>query len=93
MDLCKALTSIVTVYIALGYIAQIECEVSQEDMYEVLKEKMNFTIAELECQKRGFDGLAIFSSPEEFNYALHLTEIARSEAMISSPKESLLLLK
>ena len=91
MKLPKALTMIVSLYIALGYIAHVEC-MSREDMYEVLPERMRFAPADLECRNRGFDGLAVVSSPEEYNYALAITVSERLEATISSSQESLLLL-
>ncbi|KAK3800847.1 hypothetical protein RRG08_008602 [Elysia crispata] len=40
------------------------------DSFEFVGELMNFTDAELECRRRGFDGLAVISSPEEFNFAI-----------------------
>ncbi|KAK3787101.1 hypothetical protein RRG08_030264 [Elysia crispata] len=46
-------------------------------MYQVLSKRIHFSMAESECQKRGYDGLAVINSPEEFNYASQLTEHLR----------------
>ncbi|GFN94375.1 hypothetical protein PoB_002088100 [Plakobranchus ocellatus] len=44
-----------------------------QSKFSVLSYMTNFTVAEQACQDLGFDGLAILSTPEEYNYMLQLS--------------------
>ena len=47
------------------------------DKFEFVGTRLKFAEAELVCQNRSFDGLAVISSPEEFNYAIQATKQLR----------------
>ena len=57
-------------FITLILLFQTGGAINMADSFEFVGELMNFTDAELECRRRGFDGLAVISSPEEFNFAI-----------------------
>ena len=57
-------------FLTIGLILQRESVASMADRFELVGERMNVAMAETECKRRGFDGLAVLSTPEEFNYAM-----------------------
>ena len=57
-------------FITLILLFQTGGETNMADSFEFVGELRNFTDAELECRRRGFDGLAVISSPEEFNFTI-----------------------
>ncbi|KAK3800851.1 hypothetical protein RRG08_008606 [Elysia crispata] len=50
--------------------------------FQVICHKMTCSTADLECRRRGFDGLAIFKTPEEFNDVVRATVEERSKSSL-----------
>ncbi|GFO43219.1 hypothetical protein PoB_006972400 [Plakobranchus ocellatus] len=71
---------LVTVYVhILGILISVSSgdSLNMQSKFSVLSFDANFTVAEQACQALGFDGLAILSTPEEYNYVLRLSADVR----------------
>ncbi|KAK3800846.1 hypothetical protein RRG08_008601 [Elysia crispata] len=80
MQVSPSFAGAIFAFILLTMLFQNGRAITMTDMFDFVVEPMNFTNAELECQRRGFDGLAVISSPSEFNFAIDASKQLRKDS-------------
>ena len=77
MEILTFLPALVAALLALTFPTHGDSGAYLGDVYYLENKTSDYAWAEQECQRHGFDGLAVVSSPEEFNHLLRMTETLR----------------